>query len=328
MRNINNNDKKIKISFILPVYNAELTCERAISSVLNNNYAIELIIIDDGSKDNTYDVCKQFEKDRRVKLFRQENSGVSIARNMGLKFATGDYIGFIDSDDTLCNNAIEYMMNSLESCPDIVVYGYSRIYQNVRLAGWVPFETKDIKVLFDQIIGREGLNPIWNKLFKRSLIKKSFNPTISMGEDLDFCCDFFKNVSSIVTINKELYLYTTDSNNSLSKRYNAILESVIHDTLTIKEFTKKIDFRKDLYKQFIYSRTINVLLQKSDFNEFKFAAQRLYQDNRYFDIIINSTPYTLNYKIFKFFFIHRLWFTVYVFCFIKRCVNWGIRKFS
>src|SRR5690606_18531829 len=91
------------ISIVVPVYNSEKYLPECIESILNQNYAnIELIIVNDGSTDNSLSIAEKFsENDSRIKILSQRNSGVSAARNLGISIAQGDYIGFVDSDDTV-----------------------------------------------------------------------------------------------------------------------------------------------------------------------------------------------------------------------------------
>ena len=92
-----------KVSVIIPVYNGEKTIEKCINSIINQSYKdLEIIIVNDGSTDNTYEICQKYsQKDDRIQVINQENKGVCLARNIGIKFSKGDYIQFVDSDDWL-----------------------------------------------------------------------------------------------------------------------------------------------------------------------------------------------------------------------------------
>ena len=119
-----------KVSLIVPVYNNEKYIGKCIGSILNQTYKnIELIIINDGSKDNSDNIITNFQKtDERIKYIKQENSGPSQARNIGINIATGKYLMFIDSDDTVDKYYVEYMLKEIESNDyDIVCCGYKDI---------------------------------------------------------------------------------------------------------------------------------------------------------------------------------------------------------
>ena len=114
------------ISIIIPVYNAENSIHRCIRSVCSQTYKDwELILVNDGSKDNSGKICDEYSKqDKRIHVIHKENEGVSKARNAGLKIATGDYISFVDSDDWLDNNYLQNFMPYTEY--DIVISAFHR----------------------------------------------------------------------------------------------------------------------------------------------------------------------------------------------------------
>ena len=118
------------VSVIVPIYNAENTLERCLSSIKNQSYTnFEVIMINDGSTDNSESICKKFvEKDKRYVLYTQENRGVSSARNLGLKKVKGRYIQFIDSDDEIAEECINNMLSAMIChCADMVVCGYYQV---------------------------------------------------------------------------------------------------------------------------------------------------------------------------------------------------------
>lgn len=121
-----------KISVIIPVYNTENYVRKCIESILIQTYKnIEIIIIDDGSKDDSGKICEEFLVDNRVKIFHQNNQGTSCARNYGLKNVTGKYICFIDSDDYVEKDYIEFLYNLITKFnTDIAVCGFDYAYTN------------------------------------------------------------------------------------------------------------------------------------------------------------------------------------------------------
>lgn len=124
-------NSKNLVSVIVPVYNAEHFIEKCIHSILNQSYKnIELILVNDGSTDNSVKICDSFAKiDNRIKLIHQANSGPSVARNNGIYNAKGKYIQFIDADDYIEENMIETLVNEMEKGLDIVICGYKRIFK-------------------------------------------------------------------------------------------------------------------------------------------------------------------------------------------------------
>ena len=116
-----------KISVIVPVYNAEKYLSRCIDSILNQTYKnFELILINDGSKDNSIEILRKYENiDDRIKVIDNSNNGVSKTRNIGVRLAEGEYIQFIDSDDFIDKNMFEYAINVMEQeNADLVMTGF------------------------------------------------------------------------------------------------------------------------------------------------------------------------------------------------------------
>ena len=106
-----------KVSIIIPVYNVQKYLRKCLDSIVNQTFKnIEIIIINDGSSDNSLNICKEYsKKDKRINIINKHNEGVSKARNTGLLYATGEYISFIDSDDWVEQNMIEELYNSITS---------------------------------------------------------------------------------------------------------------------------------------------------------------------------------------------------------------------
>lgn len=124
-----------KISVIVPIYNAENELEKSIDSIIDQTIRdLEIILIDDGSIDNSLAICKKYEKkDKRIKVIRQENAGVSVARNRGIEIAKGDYIGFVDADDWIEAVMYERLLSEAEkSDADIVMCDATTVYSDGR----------------------------------------------------------------------------------------------------------------------------------------------------------------------------------------------------
>lgn len=123
----------MKVSIIVPVYNTEAYLERCLKSLVNQTLKdIEIICIDDGSKDNSVAILKKYSQlDKRIKIIEQENLGVSVARNNGLKLATGEYIGFVDSNDWIDLDFYEKLYNAAKKYDaDISACGIKRLHIN------------------------------------------------------------------------------------------------------------------------------------------------------------------------------------------------------
>lgn len=209
-----------KVSVIIPVYNAEITLHRCVDSVLAQTFTnFELILINDGSIDDSKKICDDYaKKDSRVVVIHKENGGVSSARNRGINIARGKWITFIDSDD--CIHA-ELLENLYKGDEDLKICGYfdqlrsdspnDRVYNSVKeCANYLDLECK-----------HNYINAPWAKLFKASIIKQNnllFNESLSLGEDTVFVLYYFNYCNSVRTINKALYCYNRP--NSLATKYN------------------------------------------------------------------------------------------------------------
>lgn len=213
------------ISVIVPAYNAERTINRCIDSILSQTYKnIEIIIINDGSKDETENKCKKYLQNEKIKYIKIENSGVSNARNIGIENATGKYIVFVDSDDYLENIMIEELYKNINDGIDLVICGKNLvttegiIQENIDIDNNIFTKEDFIKIYKSKI-----LNPPYCKLYKAEIINKyniKFDKTISIGEDLLFNILYLKNIGqNIIVIKENLYNYEKISSNSLSAKY-------------------------------------------------------------------------------------------------------------
>ena len=219
--NLLNNDL---ISIIIPVYNSGLFIAKCLNSLINQTYTnIEIICINDGSLDNSLDVLKKYQKkDKRVKIIDKENAGVSAARNDGLKFASGEYITFVDADDWLEENAIEILYNTLKrEKVDVVRGNYYVNYSyddnkfldtgNLAELGNLKISTNDKNfdsLVIDRLL--DGRLPcfIWLLLIKKSVLKDIFfKEDIKYMEDTIFYNELMNKINSIYFLDKPLYHY-------------------------------------------------------------------------------------------------------------------------
>lgn len=207
------------ISVIVPIYNAEKYLSRCIESILSQTYSqIEILLIDDGSTDQSAQIMEYYSKvDERVRVFHQSNKGVSEARNMGLNLARGEYIGFVDADDTIEPTMYQELLTILQ-----------RTESDVAITKWHTVEDGENRVAieFEQIeeclsstteevwkkvyFERQGwlLYAIWNKLIVAELAKKfRFEPNVVNGEDIWYSYQILSTASRVVSTSKSLYNY-------------------------------------------------------------------------------------------------------------------------
>lgn len=209
-----------KISIIIPVYNSQNSIGRCLDSVCAQTYKnIEIIIIDDGSEDNTLKLClERKEKDERIKVYHQSNSGVSAARNLGIKKSSGKYLQFVDADDEVQDDMCEKLVSmQLEKDADLVICGYTQIYKK-EMREVLPKEMhverlEDFAEFFSYYLKEYLLHTPWNKLYKKSVVEEYFDETYSSGEDFLFNIEFLRRCNRIAGIREALYIYYYEPGN-------------------------------------------------------------------------------------------------------------------
>lgn len=180
------------ISIIVPVYNVEKYLNNCINSLVNQTHTdLEIILIDDGSTDSSGRICDEWKKKcGKIRVIHQKNSGVSRARNAGLKIASGQYIGFVDSDDFVEEDMYEQLEKAMNAGADIAVCGYNDVLNNKttsRISHINGVLTREDAI--QQCVCDSGWGLyIWNKLFRRELIYKNNEPIffpedVFIGED-------------------------------------------------------------------------------------------------------------------------------------------------
>lgn len=206
-------NNKPLISVIVPVYNAEKYLPRCINSILAQTFTdFELLLIDDGSKDKSGEICDDYGlKDSRVKVFHKRNGGVSSARNIGLDNASGEWVAFVDADDELLPLYFSKLIeNSSEQ--DMVVGGYRQIGNNNKGIS-VLLEKIKVETAINGIFKNEGMEMLlfpWGKFFKMDLISKKhirFNTALRLAEDFSFVLDYISEIDYISFVPYNNYLY-------------------------------------------------------------------------------------------------------------------------
>jgi len=251
-----------KVSIIIPVYKAEKYLSRCVDSILKQTLSdFELILIDDGSPDNSGKICDEYAiKDKRITVIHQENQGVSAARQKGLDTAKGEYVIHADPDDWVESNWLELLYNKaissnvdIVSCDFIREYMTGSVYQSERPTSYYRND------LIKDLLSEKIWGSTCNKLVKRNFIIEnniSFDKRQNLWEDLLFVTKLVLCGASYEHIDKGLYHYDCFSNtNSIvrkSKPSQVNSQQVFLDYI-IKEFGEDLDFEK-----YIYSRKLNV----------------------------------------------------------------------
>nr|WP_129734632.1 glycosyltransferase family 2 protein [Parabacteroides goldsteinii] len=272
-----------EISVIVPVYNVEKVLGRCIESILNQSFQdFELILIDDGSSDDSGSICDQYSlKDSRVCVFHQKNSGVSTARNRGLKEAKGEYIVFIDSDDWVEN----YFFDSISAYfnkYDIIGFGLQCISSDGNIKSELRTTKLDsnLQSLADIVYSlfKEGiLGYMCSMAFRRKLITDNdirFRVDLSIHEDSIFCYNCLLYAKNIITLDILPYVYInyTNGRQTLSKSFPSNYYKISMDKISaIKELFIKIEMPEkqslsimsDL-KYWTYSACVDIACKERD----------------------------------------------------------------
>lgn len=252
--------KSTLLSVIVPVFNVEKNLEKCLDSLCKQTYDnIEIILVDDGSTDDSLSVCRNFaDKDKRIKVYEQNNKGVSSARNLGLEKANGEYISFVDGDDYLDFDAYERIMTLIEG-KDALFFGYKEVFEeqikhNVPLISG-SFDGKE--ALYQCFVPSGYYSSVCNKVFKRSLVKDIyFDEDIMIGEDELWLVEACRMLKKIYLLNDALYNYVQRA------------ESTMHRQ-------EKIDER--WFSALVAKKRILGLLKEDDKN-YRLATAKVYND--------------------------------------------------
>lgn len=320
---------KCKLSIIVPVYGVEKYIDKCLNSLVKQSLKeIEIIVVNDGTKDNSQKIIDKYVKKYpdKIKSYIKENGGQGSARNYGLKKTTGEYIGYVDSDDFVEKDMYKKLYNKAkENNYDIVVcgnYNVSEDYQNKNIDAFINNYNTDLENIFF------GKMAVWNKIYKRDILIKNkleFKEKV-WYEDLAFTLKAIMNSNTFAFIDEPLYDYLiregSTMNNSNVKRNLEILEAFDDILSYIKhnkkeEYFNKIEF---LAIDHIYiSAIVRVLKADSDKNIKKETIEKLinymnknfpnYKSNKYINTLsknrkiiyklINIKMYGLINLIFK-----------------------------
>lgn len=245
---------KVLISIIVPVYKVERYLKRCIDSILNQTFSdFELILVDDGSPDNSGKICDEYEtKDTRIRVIHKTNGGLSEARNYGIDCARGDYLCFIDSDDFVHCQYLEILYSILEnSGADMSICGYSLYHDsdtlNTEKYGLdIPYKEFSDELLYDEpFINHKWTNLVcaWNKLYHRDLFKEIRYPVGKIHEDNFTYYKLMDKAKKVVYTDEKLYYYYM-SENSISR--SGFTDKRLH---ILQAYQEQIEYFKKRKKQ-------------------------------------------------------------------------------
>lgn len=212
------------ISVIVPIYNTANYLDRCVESLVGQTYKyVEIILVDDGSKDDSLQICEKWaQQDGRIQVITQSNKGVSSARNTGIRNATGDYLILLDSDDWLATDTCEKLLaHIIQQNADCVVCGLKQTSGNI----WAPAFNRLYENLtafkhdFIYWLDTELLSSSVNKIYKRAKVKDLYPEDMSYGEDLVFVLNYLKHCGRISFIKEPFYQHEVYNSVSLTHSF-------------------------------------------------------------------------------------------------------------
>lgn len=292
-----NNVRLAVVNIIIPVYNNEIYIHECLQSLLNQSYqSLKIIIVNDGSTDNTLAICQKYAaKDSRIKVVNQENGGPGKARNTGLDYTEGPYVMFCDSDDVVSPDLVQTLLDGYENNKvNLSIVGISSFNDSYKEENIFETHNKIPISGNNEVIGlRDYLDVLIsnptdvyfgsnnNKLYDLEFIKQnnlSFVSDSTFAEDLEFNLDYNSFVENIAVVNENLYYYRRDHESSIHKskrefiskwkRYKIIITKIL--TLMYAYDNSKNDIEEFIFfavKDIIYSE----VSKQNDFNEEKFS---------------------------------------------------------
>lgn len=241
----------MKFSVIIPVYNAEHKLKRCVESILNQNFSdYEILLIDDGSADNSAEICKAYaDRFDNIKFISKPNGGAASARNCGLDYAQGEYILFVDSDDYVSDSYFETVgRNCL--CDGLSVYTYSFLNNSeVRkrnISDTLLNETNSLFAVSKQMILSRLINSPCAKVFSRLLIEKNnlrFDEKMPVAEDFNFCLAYLFLCKTVSIYDESVYFYDISNTSSLVRsRKKGLIDIYPYVFDTAADSVKKSSF--------------------------------------------------------------------------------------
>lgn len=265
-----------KVSVIVPAYNCEKTIEKCITSLLDQSYRnVEIIVVDDGSIDNTYSVLQKYSS---VKVFRQKNCGVSCARNKGIKEASGKYIVFCDADDYVSKEYIQVLMENRIDNESLVIGKYSYIggggviNKTNQLGEDCVFDLEDFNDdKFLKLLKENCIQGPVCKLFNLDIIRKNkikFRPKMNWGEDFCFVLDYLNIVKKGKSVENVIYYYVMNCESATIKIQTLHMKSFEY---MFSHFKSVLESNKIFWGEMERYYYLNVLNNYFDFNLLGFS---------------------------------------------------------
>ena len=295
-------EKKL-VSIIIPVFNSEKTLKKCITSIINQTYKdLDIIIVNDGSKDKSDEICKEFQKkDKRINYIVQKNSGVSNARNNGLSKVKGDFITFIDSDDWVENDYIESLIKLLIDHDADVITSSAIDFTDDKVLNTseknLKYEiTTNKELMIKDLLEAEKYNSVcWGNIYRKNIIfGLRFDENLKIGEDLKLLIAIFEKCNKLIVTNIRKYHYYINVGSAIHSGFN-------------DNWIKAINYCKELVDKYknnnleIYAIKKYVTINLNVLYNFKIdkKSRRIILNNikSYYKLVILSPKFSLKLKL-------------------------------
>lgn len=269
----------MKISIVMPVYNVSEYLPKAIDSVLKQTFKdFELLLIDDGSKDDSGKICDEYaKKDSRITVFHKENGGLSSARNYGIEHAKAEFIGFIDSDDFISENMYERLYEAITSnsagmsmCRVLDCYG--GVIPKFEPSNKVEVYTRE-EAMKEILIAEKA--SVWavNKLYKKSLFDNVRYPVGKITEDGFVILDLLSQCSRVVLVNDAVYYYIHRENSITTTKFSAknynTIEAWERNYEIVRENFPSVEYEAKMRVIWAYFNVLDKMIDLSDPEDIK-----------------------------------------------------------
>lgn len=293
------------LSIIIPVYNTSKYLKECLDSIVSQNCQdVEIILVNDGSTDESPKICENYKnKFPNIVFVNNSNHGVSYSRNCGIDIANGKYLLFVDSDDILVANGLSQICRLLTENSLMYVYGYKKIYEN-REESYIlnPKTISSVQALRLLVSDNNFGGYLWNKVFLKEIIEKNniiFDDKIAMNEDMKFCFDYISCCDKINLVDDVFYKYRCRKSGAMNKKidkthatsamcYKYIIDYSKDDfvlsksrCLYLKAYYK---YKKFVGKDFFDLKLINDI-RKKDYGNFSTSDKLIIRMYKYFPFL-------------------------------------------
>lgn len=272
------------ISFIVPCYNVESYITTCIDSIISQKLQnVEVVLVDDGSSDNTGTICDEYvKKDNRIHVIHQENSGVSQARNRGLEVVKGEWIWFVDSDDYIKDDSLKILSDAVTSCEsDLVFHGLIEIFDNkiIKSSHREDFISQKSKFLDNNLCFQNGM-----LLFRHDVVEQyhlRFSNNMKFAEDMEFQYKYLLHCKRPIRISESLYYYRHregSAMNSMNYHSNNIIDC-LHVCKNLLIYSCSLNHIEEMWFAYRLRLLLKSCIQSAEalpFNDVKYLQSELF----------------------------------------------------